>query len=107
MAENSPIFAKNSPISAENSPILAENSPILAEISPIFKREFAEFKRKQAVFKPIVAGFDQLYPGNRRNELTILRLTTEHVRSYWLVQTVIPIGDASRLMKIARAVARS
>ena len=32
-----------------------------------FKRTLAEFKRKLAVFKPIVHGFDQLYPGNRRN----------------------------------------
>ena len=33
-------------------------------------RELAKFKRDLgdlAVFKPIVPGFDQLYPGDRRN----------------------------------------
>ena len=30
-------------------------------------------------FKPIMPGFDQLHPGNRRNEFTLLRLTAEHI----------------------------
>ena len=52
----------------------------LANFSREFSRERAEFKRKLAASKPIMPGFGQLYPGNRRNKFTVLRLTTEYRR---------------------------
>ena len=69
--------------------VLANFSRELANL----KREFANFKpklaaskRNLAVFMPSIPGFDQLYPGNRRNSFTILRLTAEHIRNYnWRV----------------------
>ena len=42
-----------------------------------FSRELTNLSRELANFKPFTPGFDQLYPGNRRNQFTILRLTTE------------------------------
>ena len=58
-----------------------------------FKRQFAKFQRELAIFKPILTGFDQLYPGNRRNLFTILRLTTEHIR-HWPIFARLFKGDS-------------
>ena len=54
---------------------LANSSRELANLS----RELAKSKRELVNLKPSIYGFDQLYPGNRRNSFTILRLTAERI----------------------------